>query len=79
MADQDMLSENNPYRLRDTGQGFNRVQGCYTVSRAMHSILHKAQQKAGHWVGSSVIHLGDKNVPNALVFIDKVSKLRNNN
>ena len=72
MADYDMLSEDNTYRLRDTGQGLNRVQGCASVSRVMHGILHKAQQKARHWVGSSVIHLGDKNVPNALVFIDKV-------
>ncbi|CAG8460466.1 1245_t:CDS:10 [Paraglomus occultum] len=75
MADHDMLSENNTYRLRDTGQGLNRVQSCFTVSRVMHSILHRAQQKARHWVGSSVIHLGDKNVPNALVFIDKYNQV----
>src|SRR5688572_21683250 len=72
LADKDLLSEDNIYRLRDTGQGLNRVQMCPAVSKVMHSILHCSQQKAGYWVGSSVIHLGDKNVPNALMFIDKV-------
>ncbi|CAG8535128.1 6296_t:CDS:10, partial [Dentiscutata erythropus] len=75
LADHDMLSDSNIYRLRDTGQGLNRVQNCPAVSKAMHTILHRAQQKAGHWVGSSVIHLGDKNVPNALMFIDKYNQV----
>ncbi|CAI2196236.1 16433_t:CDS:10, partial [Funneliformis geosporum] len=75
LADQDLLSEDNQYRLRDTGQGLNRVQMCPAVSKVMHSILHRAQQKAGYWVGSSVIHLGDKNVPNALMFIDKYNQV----
>ena len=34
------------------------------VGRAMHEILHRAQKMTGYWVGSSVIHLGDHNVPN---------------
>nr|CAG8467603.1 14730_t:CDS:10 [Entrophospora candida]CAG8469270.1 10638_t:CDS:10 [Entrophospora candida] len=75
LADRDLLSENNTYRLRDTGQGLNRLQSCPSVSRTMHSILHLAQQKSGYWVGSSVIHLGDKNVPNALMFIDKYNQI----
>jgi hypothetical protein len=47
------------------------------VSRIMHTILHRAQQQVGSWVGSSVIHLGDHNVPNALMFIDKVANVFN--
>lgn len=75
LADQDMLSSANPYRLLQTGQGLNRVQPCPAVSREMHRTLFRAQKKAGTWIGSSVIHLGDKNVPNALMFIDKVKVL----
>jgi hypothetical protein len=41
----------------------------------MHKILNKAQQSVGYWVGSSVIHLGDHNVPNALMFIDKYTQI----
>ncbi|KAG0019600.1 hypothetical protein BGZ80_005563 [Entomortierella chlamydospora] len=73
LSDDDML--NNDYRLRDTGQGLQRLQSCPAVSKAMHTILHKAQQKAGYWVGSSVIHLGDSNVPNAFMFIDKYNQV----
>ncbi|KAL6309843.1 hypothetical protein BKA93DRAFT_287175 [Sparassis latifolia] len=75
LAEQDLLSENVPYRLRDTGQGLNRVQAAPKTSRMMHSILHRAQKSVGSWVGSSVVHMGDHNVPNALMFIDKYSQI----
>ncbi|KAJ3013577.1 hypothetical protein HKX48_005663 [Thoreauomyces humboldtii] len=75
LAEGDLLAENNMYRLRDTGQGLNRVQAAPKVSRMMHTILHRAQKKVGYWVGSSVIHLGDHNVPNALIFIDKYTQI----
>ncbi len=58
-----------------TGQGMNRVQQANNVSRAIHSIIHTCQQRLGHWVGSSVVHLGDHNVPNALMFIDKYTQV----
>ena len=69
LAEQDLLSENVTYRLRDTGQGLNRVQAAPKTSRMMHVILNRAQKSIGSWVGSSVIHMGDHNVPNALMFI----------
>ncbi|KAI8917992.1 hypothetical protein BC831DRAFT_406792 [Entophlyctis helioformis] len=74
-AENDLLEDGNYYRLRDTGQGLNRVQSAPRVSRSMHGILHRAQQRVGSWVGSSVIHLGDHNVPNALMFIDKYTQI----
>ncbi|KAG9015285.1 hypothetical protein FRB93_012984 [Tulasnella sp. JGI-2019a] len=75
LAEQDLLSSTTTYRLRDTGQGLQRVQACPRTSRIMHSILNKAQQNIGSWVGSSVVHLGDTAVPNALMFIDKYSQI----
>ena len=71
LAEQDLLSETVPYRLRDTGQGLNRVQASPKTLRMMHTILQRAQQSVGSWVGSSAIHMGDHNVPNALMFIGK--------
>ncbi|THH02132.1 hypothetical protein EW026_g662 [Hermanssonia centrifuga] len=75
LAESDLLSENVPYRLKDTGQGLNRVQAAPKTSRMMHAILNRAQRSIGSWVGSSVIHMGDHNVPNALMFIDKYSQV----
>jgi len=75
LAEQDLLSETISYRLRDTGQGLNRVQTAPKTSRMMHAILNRAQKSLGGWVGSSVIHMGDHNVPNALMFIDKYSQI----
>lgn len=75
LAEQDLLSDKVPYRLRDTGQGLNRVQGAPKTSRMMHAILNKAQRSVGTWIGSSVIHMGDHNVPNALLFIDKYTQI----
>ena len=41
----------------------------------MQGILHRCQAAVGTWVGSSVVHLGDHNVPNALMFIDKYTQV----
>ena len=76
LSEDDLLDPNNRYVLSDNGQGLNRVQNCPRVSKAIHSILVRCQREIGmNWVGSSVIHLGDRNVPNALMFIDKYNQV----
>jgi len=75
LAEQDLLRDNGRYTLQNTGQGLNRVQQSPNTLKCMHEILHRCQSKLGHWVGSSVIHLGDHNVPNALMFIDKYTQV----
>jgi hypothetical protein len=84
LSESDLLDSTVEYDLRNTGQGDQRVQSCNRISKAMHGILYAVQQKSSQnehgWVGSSVIHLGDSNVPNAFMFIDKynqVSRLLN--
>jgi hypothetical protein len=74
MAESDLLSEAIAYKLQDTGQGMQRVQQSPLTYKAMQEILSRVQNKVQHWVGSSVIHLGDHNVPNALSFIDKYTQ-----
>ncbi|TMW63864.1 hypothetical protein Poli38472_002805 [Pythium oligandrum] len=69
------LLEGSAYRLRDTGQGLNRVQHAPKTSNLVHRILHQTQKLRPRWVGSSVVHLGDHNVPNALMFIDKYTQV----
>jgi len=75
-ADDDLLSTTSGYQLWNTGQGLNRVQSCPKVSKVMRNLLSNTQQAAGQpWVGLSVMHLGDRDVPNALVFIDKYAQI----
>ena len=75
LGEQDLLDGANPYQLRDTGQGLHRVQQAPRVWKAMQGLLHTTQQRVGSWVGSAVVHLGDANVPNALMFIDKYTQI----
>jgi hypothetical protein len=75
-ADDDLLSTRTSYHLYNTGQGLQRVQTCPTVRQVMSQLLAQTQQEANApWVGLSVIHLGDRDVPNALVFIDKYTQI----
>jgi hypothetical protein len=71
LAEEDLLDSTLPYRLADTGQGLNRIQASPRVSHAIHKILHKVQDSVRDWVGSSVVHLADHNVPNAFFFLTK--------
>jgi len=75
LAEDDLLNSTYPHKLSDTGQGFQRVQPCPQVNRVMHAILANTQKSVGSWIGSSTIHLGDHNVPNALMFIDKYTQV----
>ncbi|KAK1933326.1 hypothetical protein X943_003140 [Babesia divergens] len=74
-AEADLLDSQNPYRLRNTGQGLNRVQDGPHVVSGMRKILRRVQDQVGSWVGSNVIHLGDHNVPNSFMFIDKYTQI----
>ena len=51
------------------------MQSAPGVNKAIHQVLARCQSKLGGWVGSSVVHLGDHNVPNALMFIDKYTQV----
>jgi hypothetical protein len=73
-AEEDLLNPDFPPQYKNTGQGFQRVQAAPRVLRAMHAILAKVQSTT-EWVGSSTVHLGDHNVPNALMFIDKYTQV----
>ena len=75
LAEQDLLSPDAPYALKNTGQGIQRVQPSPRTYKAMQHVLRDTQSEVGAWVGSSMIHMGDHNVPNALNFIDKYNQV----
>jgi hypothetical protein len=54
--------EKNPYELKETGQGLNRMQQAPRTKRALEEILHAVKAKCS-WVGDSTIHLCDSRDP----------------
>ena len=58
-------------RLVDTGQGYQRLQQCPLIRNEMSRILRTVQgsKGIGSWVGLSVVHLGDRDVPNGTYYI----------
>eukprot|EP01002_Notosolenus_urceolatus_P002239 NODE_1590_length_1363_cov_7.346271_g1319_i0.p1 GENE.NODE_1590_length_1363_cov_7.346271_g1319_i0~~NODE_1590_length_1363_cov_7.346271_g1319_i0.p1 ORF type:complete len:430 (-),score=97.69 NODE_1590_length_1363_cov_7.346271_g1319_i0:72-1181(-) len=75
LVEQDLLdSKNAPYEFRNTGQGFSRVQPSPRIYKAMQEIVVQVGVETGtEMVGERRVHIGDDQVPNALLFIDKYS------
>lgn len=76
IADNDLFN-GVPYKLTSTGQGLNRVKACPSLYKEMYKIIGECQAKCSSWIGSSVVHLGDDAVPNALFFLDKYIQVPN--
>eukprot|EP00656_Telonema_subtile_P010596 TRINITY_DN15136_c0_g1_i5.p1 TRINITY_DN15136_c0_g1~~TRINITY_DN15136_c0_g1_i5.p1 ORF type:complete len:409 (-),score=97.92 TRINITY_DN15136_c0_g1_i5:186-1412(-) len=74
LAEADLLDPENPYKLEDTGQGLQRMQQCPRTRKAVEDILGLVKERVA-WIGDQTIHLGDTNVPNALMFIDKYNQV----
>lgn len=74
MADSDLF-DGSPYRLASTGHGLNRLKSCPVIYKEMHKIISECRSKTKAWIGSSVVHLGDDAVPNALFFLDKYTQV----
>ncbi|KAG5464203.1 hypothetical protein LSCM1_00383 [Leishmania martiniquensis] len=71
-AEDDMLVDGQgQYVVANTGQGFHRMCSAPKSYGVMSRLVRDTEQRLGGWVGIKVIHLGDRDVPNPLVFIDK--------
>lgn len=74
LADSDLF-DGSQYRLASTGHGLNRIKASPAIYKEMHNIISECRSKTKTWVGSSVVHLGDDAVPNALFFLDKYTQV----
>lgn len=75
IAERDLLNPEQPYVFRNTGQGFQRVQPAPTLYEAVSEVLEATKAELGQWVGSERIHMGDDQVPNAFLFVDKYGQI----
>eukprot|EP00796_Vickermania_ingenoplastis_P008188 gene8188-5714_t len=76
-AEKDMLMDGEGrYQFVNTGQGFQRMCSAPSSYSIMSQCVREAQERmGGQWIGIKVIHLGDRDVPNPLVFIDKYTQI----
>lgn len=80
ISESDLLNPANKYDYVNTGQGFHRLQASPKLYKIFYNILVQSQEKiekltGKEWIGTKIIHLGDHNVPNALIFIDKYTQI----
>lgn len=70
--EEDMITEcKGEYQFVNTGQGFHRMCKAPRSYSHMSRCVSETERQMNGWVGIKVIHVGDRDVPNALVFIDK--------
>lgn len=76
-AEKDMLFDGEgKYHFSNTGQGFHRVCNSPHSYKIMSECVQEAVARMnGKWIGIKVIHLGDRDVPNPIVFIDKYTQI----
>ncbi|KAG8343222.1 putative Protein of unknown function (DUF2009) [Trypanosoma vivax] len=70
-SEDDMLKNNGEYLFTNTGQGYHRMCRADKSYSRMTQCVKEAEKRMRGWVGIKVIHVGDRDVPNPLVFIDK--------
>eukprot|EP01061_Rhynchopus_euleeides_P002439 TRINITY_DN11875_c0_g2_i1.p1 TRINITY_DN11875_c0_g2~~TRINITY_DN11875_c0_g2_i1.p1 ORF type:complete len:482 (+),score=198.77 TRINITY_DN11875_c0_g2_i1:140-1585(+) len=75
LMEEDFLDTDTPYSLEDTGQGANRKQQAPRLYAAMEEVLNATKQEVDVWIGSDRVHMGDHQVPNGFVFIQKYSQI----
>ena len=71
----DLLDSENDYTLTNTGQGFHRLQQSKRLFAAMDDIIKTTKEQVDVWIGSDKVHMGDHQVPNGFLFIDKYAQI----
>lgn len=75
-VENDMIVNGGGYRIADTGQGHARMTAGPGASSVIAGAVAQAQAaQNGRWEGIQVIHMGDRDVPNPLVAIEKYTMI----